>query len=41
VLLAPDLMLDHNQDLRDPSPILEYARHAYDVVILDTSSVYT
>jgi pilus assembly protein CpaE len=41
VLLAPDLMLDHNHDLRDPSPILEYARHAYDVVILDTSSVYT
>ena len=41
VLLAPDLMLDQNQDLRDPSPILEYARHAYDVVILDTSSVYT
>ncbi len=41
VLLAPELMLDQNQDLRDPSPILEYARHAYDVVILDTSSVYT
>jgi pilus assembly protein CpaE len=41
VLLAPDLMLDQNQELRDPSPILEYARHAYDVVILDTSSVYT
>jgi len=41
VLLAPDLMLEQNPDLRDPSPILEYARHAYDVVILDTSSVYT
>jgi pilus assembly protein CpaE len=41
VLLAPDLMLEQNSDLRDPSPILEYARHAYDVVILDTSSVYT
>jgi len=41
VLLAPELMLDQNQDLRDPSPILEYARHAYDVVILDASSVYT
>src|SRR6202163_2060082 len=40
VLLAPDLMLDHNHDLRDPSPILEYARHAYDVVILDTNGVY-
>jgi pilus assembly protein CpaE len=41
VLLAPELMLDQHQELRDPSPILEYARHAYDVVILDTSSVYT
>jgi pilus assembly protein CpaE len=40
VLLAPDLMLEQNSDLRDPSPILEYARHAYDLVILDTSSVY-
>jgi pilus assembly protein CpaE len=41
VLLAPDLMLEQNLDLRDPSPILDYARHAYDVVILDTASVYT
>jgi pilus assembly protein CpaE len=41
VLLAPELMLDQHQELRDPSPILDYARHAYDVVILDTSSVYT
>ncbi len=41
VLLAPELMLDQNLDLRDPSPILEYARHVYDVVILDTASVYT
>lgn len=41
VLLAPELMLDQHTDLRDPSPILDYARHAYDVVILDTSSVYT
>ena len=40
VLLAPDLMLDSAQELRDPTPILEYARHAYDVVILDTSGVY-
>jgi pilus assembly protein CpaE len=40
VLLAPELMLEQNTELRDPSPILEYARHAYDVVILDTSSVY-
>lgn len=40
VLLAPEMMVDHAQDLRDPTPILEYARQAYDVVILDTSGVY-
>jgi pilus assembly protein CpaE len=40
VLLAPELMLSNAHDLRDPSPILEYARHAYDVVILDASGVY-
>src|SRR6266436_1827077 len=27
VLLAPELMLESTHDLRDPSPILEYARH--------------
>jgi pilus assembly protein CpaE len=40
VLLAPELLVEGAQELNDPSPILEYARHAYDVVILDTSSVY-
>lgn len=40
VLLAPDLMPEGTAGLRDPSPILEYARHYYDVVILDTSGVY-
>lgn len=40
VLLSPELMLDNVQELRDPAPILDYARHAYDVVILDTSGVY-
>jgi pilus assembly protein CpaE len=40
VLLAPELMVEGAQDLSDPSPILEYARNAYDVVILDTGSVY-
>jgi pilus assembly protein CpaE len=40
ILLAPDLMADGAQDLQDPSPILEYARHLYDVVILDADSVY-
>ncbi len=40
VLLAPELMVEGTQDLHDPSPILEYARHAYDVVVIDTGSVY-
>jgi pilus assembly protein CpaE len=40
VLLAPEMMVEGGQDLRDPSPILEYARRNYDVVILDTSGVY-
>ena len=40
VLLAPELMVEGAQDLRDPSPMLEYARHAYDVVVIDTGSVY-
>ena len=40
VLLAPELMAEGIQDLRDPSPILEYARHAYDVVVLDSGGVY-
>jgi Flp pilus assembly CpaE family ATPase len=40
VLLAPELMVEGAQDLRDPSPILDYARHAYDVVIVDTGGVY-
>lgn len=40
VLLAPDLMAEGAGDLQDPSPILDYARHTYDVVILDAGSVY-
>ncbi len=40
VLLAPELMVEGAQDLRDPSPILDYARHAYDVVVIDTGGVY-
>jgi pilus assembly protein CpaE len=40
VLLAPEIMVEGTQDLRDPSPIVEYARHAYDVVVIDTSGVY-
>lgn len=40
VLLAPELMVEGTQDLHDPSPILEYARHAYDVIVIDTGGVY-
>jgi pilus assembly protein CpaE len=40
VLLAPELMVEGSQDLRDPSPILDYARHAYDIVVVDTGGVY-
>lgn len=40
VLLAPDLMADGVQELRDPSPILDYARHNYDVVVIDAGGVY-
>lgn len=40
VLLAPELMPEGVIDLRDPAPIIEYARHAYDVIILDCGNVY-
>ena len=40
VLLAPELMVEGAQDLRDPSPMLEYARHAYDVIVIDAGGVY-
>ena len=40
VLLAPELIVEGIQDLRDPSPIIEYARHAYDLVVIDAGGVY-
>ncbi len=40
VLLAPELIAEGIQDLKDPSPIIEYARHAYDVVVVDAGGVY-
>jgi Flp pilus assembly CpaE family ATPase len=33
-------MTESPPELMDPSPILDYARHAYDVVIIDAASVY-
>ena len=40
VLLAPELMVEGSADLHDPGPILDYARHAYDVVVVDTGGAY-
>ncbi len=40
VMLAPELMVEGTQELRDPSPVLEYARHSYNVVVVDTGGVY-
>src|SRR5258708_37566594 len=40
VLLAPEMMVEGGQELRDPAPFLEYARRNYDVIVLDTSCVY-
>jgi pilus assembly protein CpaE len=40
ILLAPDLAVTGIPQYSDASPILEYARQAYDVVIVDTGSVY-
>jgi pilus assembly protein CpaE len=40
VLLAPELIIENPPELNDPSPILEYARHAYDVIVLDAGNVY-
>jgi len=40
VLLAPEVLVEGANDLRDPSPILDYARHNYDVVVIDAGGVY-
>jgi pilus assembly protein CpaE len=40
VLLSPDLMLENTHDFTDPSPVLEYARQVYDIVVVDCSGVY-
>ena len=40
VLLAPDMMVEGMNESKDPSPILEYARYNYDVVVIDAASVY-
>jgi pilus assembly protein CpaE len=40
VLLAPEGLVEGANDLRDPSPILDYARNNYDVVVIDAGGVY-
>lgn len=40
VLLAPEMMVEGINELRDAGPIVEFARQNYDVVILDTNGVY-
>jgi pilus assembly protein CpaE len=40
VLLSPDSPGEGQSDLVDAGPVIEYARYNYDVVILDTGSVY-
>jgi pilus assembly protein CpaE len=40
VMLAPELLVEGANELRDPSPILDYARHNYDVVVIDSGGPY-
>ena len=40
VLLSPEVMTEGMTELSDASIIIEYARSAYDLVVLDTGSVY-
>lgn len=40
ILLAPELITENPPELNDPLPILEYARQAYDVIVLDAGNVY-
>jgi pilus assembly protein CpaE len=40
VLLAPEVMTEGVSDLKDASSIIEYARHNYDLVVLDIGGVY-
>lgn len=40
VLLAPDLSIAGDPQQMDASPIINFARSLYDVIILDTGSVY-
>jgi pilus assembly protein CpaE len=40
VLFAPEVLSEGLQDLKDPSAILNFARTAYDYIVLDAGGVY-
>lgn len=40
VLLSPEVMTEGVSDLADASPIIEFARNSYDLVLLDAGSIY-
>lgn len=40
VLLAPEVVTEGVSELKDASSIIEYARHSYDLVVLDSGGVY-
>ncbi len=40
VLLSPETLFEFASDLRDASPVINFARANYDVVVLDSPSVY-
>jgi pilus assembly protein CpaE len=40
VLLSPEVMTEGMSELKDASSIIEYARGTYDLVVLDSGSVY-
>ena len=40
VLLSPEMMTEGVSDLSDATPVIEYARNAYELVVIDAGSVY-
>ena len=40
ILLAPEMLVEGISELKDVTPIINYARDHYDIIILDAGSVY-
>ena len=40
ILLAPEMLVEGISDLKDVTPIINYARDHYDIIILDVGSAY-